>query len=78
MNKINNLDDYLEAERRADELYENPSQQDELLRLIELMINYETQHPEQISKIYGDDTYLQDPDSTFEEEISTWTEGFDY
>lgn len=71
MNSITNLDEYLEAERQADALYEKPHLQHELDRLIELMSRYEEANPKAISEIYGDATNLPDADSTYEED-STW------
>ena len=67
MNPISNLDEYLEAERQADELYEKPHRQAELDNLIELMSDYEEAHPEEISKIYGDETNLPEPEDSFED-----------
>ena len=69
MNQITNLDEYLEAERQADELYEKPHRQAELDNLIFMMSRYEEENPEEISKIYGDETNLSDPDDTFEDYI---------
>ena len=78
MNKITNLDEYLEAERQADELYEKPHKQAELNRLIELMSDYEEANPSEISKIYGDETNLPYPENTDEDDILSGFNEEDY
>jgi hypothetical protein len=67
MNKITNLDEYLEVERQADELYEKSHQEDQLHRLIEMLSRYEEAHPEEIGKIYGDATNLPESEDPFED-----------
>ena len=78
MNQITNLDEYLEVERQADELYEKPHKQAELDNLIYMMAKYEEAHPEEISKIYGDETNLSDPDDTLEDYIQPTYNEEDY
>lgn len=71
MNKITNLDEYLEAERQADELYEKPHMQEKLNLILEQMSLYEDENPDQLSRLYGDSTNLLD-------ETSETDNGFDY
>ena len=78
MKTISNLDEYLEAERQADALYEKPWRQAELDELIEMMSDYEEKHPEEISKIYGDETNLPEPEDPFEDWVRSTFREEDY
>ena len=60
MNKIATYEEYLQAECRAQEIFDSDDLQDikELNALAEAMLEYDTTYPH--SEVHGDDAYLPD------------------
>lgn len=62
---ITSIEDYMDIEEQIDNLWEKPENDHEMHLLIDLLSMYEEQHPEQVSRIYGDNRNLPE-DTDFE------------
>ena len=63
--KLESLDDFLEAERALDELWDK--QDDRVTKLIHLLTEYEEENQDQVGQINGNDAEIPLEDSNFDD-----------